>query len=104
MLRKGEPLERYYAAYYLGLARVRSAAMIFASVRDQEDAPFPVRAICAASLVRCGHPGSVVGLEKTLTSLTGRAKADLVALVGRAVEDTIPLMLECTNVNAGRFV
>jgi hypothetical protein len=104
MLRSGEPLERYYAAYFLGLARVRSAALIFASVRDQEDAPFPVRAICAASLVRCGHPGSVVGLEKSLMSLTGRSKADLVALVGRAVEDTIPLMLECTNINAGRFV
>jgi hypothetical protein len=104
MLREGRPQERYCGAHYLGLARVRSAALVFASVRDQEDAPYPLRALCGASLVRRGHPEAFAGLERLLRGAGGRREAVLLLHLCRAVEDAIPLMLECADVNVGRFV
>ncbi len=104
MLRDGDPRERYVAAHYLALARVRSAAQVFASVVDQVEAPYVLRGLCAASLVRRGHPAGMSGVRKLLQAATGRAQADLTALLCRAVEDTIPLMIECADVDVGRFV
>jgi hypothetical protein len=103
-LRAGRPEERYYAAMNLGLARARSAALLFSSVRDQEEAPYMLRALCGASLIRCGQPDAFVRLDKLLTSSDLRVRTEVVRQVCRAVEDTIPLMLKCTNVNGGRFV
>ena len=104
MVRQGAPRERYQSACYLALARARSAALLFASTRDQQDAPYMLRGLCAASLVRRGHPAAMGGWEKLLKAVTGRIKADMLTHLCRAVEDTIPLMLECADMNVGRFV
>jgi HEAT repeat protein len=103
MLRGGEPRERYYGAQYLALARVRSAVLLFASVADQVEAPYILRGFCAASLVRRGHPAGVGGLTALAASAAGRPKAELLEQLCRAVEDAIPLMLQCADVNVGRF-
>jgi hypothetical protein len=103
-LREGEPRLRYAAAHYLALARVRSAVVVFSSVRDQVEAPYVLRALCAASLVRRGHPAALTELNNVLRSVKGRQKADLLFHLCRAVEDIIPLMLQCRDVNVGRFV
>jgi hypothetical protein len=103
-LRGGPAQERYASAHYLALARVRSAAMVFSSVRDQDEAPLALRGFCAAALVRCGHPAGLAGLEAASTAFGGRFEAGFAAQLCRAVEDTIPLMLECRAVNVGRFV
>jgi len=104
MVRQGTPRERYQSTSYLALARVHSAALLFASMRDQQDAPYMLRGLCAASLVRRGHPAAMGGWQKLLKGLSGRIKADMLTHLCRAVEDTIPLMLECADVNVGRFV
>jgi hypothetical protein len=98
------PQERYCSAHYLSLARVRSAAIVFASVRDQDDAPYLLRAFCAASLLRCGHPAGPGALDMASKASGGRFEADFLIHACRAVEDVIPLMLECRDVNVGRFV
>lgn len=103
MLRDGKGRERYLAACCLTLARVKTAVPIFAGVRDS-DAPYLLRALCAASSVRRGHPGGDIWFDKVMKSVGGRVQADLVAHLCRAVEDTIPLMLQCAGVNVGRFV
>lgn len=102
-LREGDPEQRYRSASYLGLARVRSAALIFASVSDQ-DAPYMLRGLCAASLMRHGHPAGPGWFDKVLKSAGGGVKTGLLIHLSRAVEDTIPMMLECKDVNIGRFV
>jgi len=102
-LRGGQAQERYASAHYLALARVRSAAMVFSSIRDQDEAPLALRAFCAAALVRRGHPAGLAGLEMASRAFGGRFEADFAAQLCRAVEDTIPLMLECRAVNVGRF-
>jgi len=96
--------ERYCGAQYLSLARVRSAAIVFASVRDRDDAPYLLRALCAASLLRCGHPAGPGALDMASKASGGRFEADFLVHACRAIEDVIPLMLECADVNVGRFV
>ncbi len=103
MLRSGGEAERYLSAGYLGLARVWTAVLVFSSVRDQ-DVRFSLRLRCASSLTRCGHPGGLSWFEKVSDSVSGRAEGQRVLHLCRAVEDTIPLMLECRDVNVGRFV
>ncbi len=92
------------SAQYLSIARVRSAAIVFASVRDQDDAPYLLRAFCAASLLRCGHPAGPGALDIASRASGGRFEADFLIHACRAIEDTIPLMLECKAVDVGRFV
>jgi hypothetical protein len=101
-VRGGEPRDRYQAACYLALARVRSAVPVFASVRDQ-DAPYLLRAFCAGSSIRRGHPAGE-WFAKVLKSVRGRVKADVVYHLAWAVEDVTPVMLNRIDVNAGRFV
>jgi len=103
MLRNGESSERYLAGSCLGLARVWTAVLIFYSVRDQ-DVPYSLSLLCAASMVRLGHPAGVPWFRKVVQSPAGRDLAEMLVHVGRAVEDTIPLMLQCSAVNVGRFV
>ena len=103
MLREGNPQERYAAAWHLSLARVRSAVPVFASVRDQ-DLPYMLRALVAASLVRWGHTAGHLWFVKTLASTQGEQAARVMMHLSAAVEDTIPLMLDCRDVNVGRFV
>ena len=103
-LRRGQPRQRYCAAHYLALARVRSAALIFSSVRDQVEAPYVLRVLCAASLLRRGHPSGLAALNKLGEGAVGRIEAELLTHVCRAIEDTIPVMLQCRDVNVGRFV
>ena len=103
LLREGDPQERYAAAWHLSLARVRSAVPVFASVRDQ-DLPYLLRALAAASLVRRGHNAALMWFIKVLASTQGEQAARILTHLSAAVEDTIPLMLECRDVNVGRFV
>lgn len=103
VLREGDPHERYVAAWCLSLARVRSAVPVFASVRDRE-AAYMLQALAAGSLLRRGHIGGPSWFEKVLSGIKGEAKARVVTHLSRAVEDMIPLMLKCRDVNAGRFV
>ncbi|MHC4788516.1 MAG: hypothetical protein ACYS8K_04835, partial [Planctomycetota bacterium] len=104
VLREGEPEQRYCSGWYLSLSRVRSASLILSSVRDREGGPGELRALCAASLVRHGHPAALGGARKLLDAAHGRLKADLLTHLCRAVEDTVSRMLECGDVNLGRFV
>ncbi|MCK4376186.1 MAG: hypothetical protein KAX19_12685, partial [Candidatus Brocadiae bacterium] len=104
MLRQGPARQRYAAAHYLGLARVRSAVLVLASIQDRSDAPYMLRGLCGASLIRRGYPAGPGALRRIVRSAKGRIKADLMTHLCRAVEDTIPLMLECKDVNVGRFV
>jgi hypothetical protein len=101
-VRGGEPRDRYAAAGYLALARVRTAVPVFASVRDQ-DAPYLLRALCAGSSIRRGHPANE-WFAKVLKSVRERVNADIVHHLARAVEDVMPVMLSRVDVNAGRFV
>ena len=102
-LRTGETKERYLSAHYLTFARVRSAVPTFASVRDQ-DVPAMLRAACAQGLLRSGHSGGTAWFEKALEGLSGTMHALVLVHLCRAVEDTVPLMLTCKDVNIGRFV
>ena len=95
--------ERYCSAVYLGLVRVRSAVPIFASVSDQR-APFALRSVCAGMLVRNGHRAGVGWFTRNIQHAAGLDKARLAIDFSRAVEDVIPLMLKCRDVNLGRFV
>jgi len=103
MLRAGPAGQRYVSAHYLSLARVRSAVLLFASVVDQQ-APYALRGLCAGSLIRRGHSAGPAWFRKTLPSVAGSVHARLLVHLSRAVEDTVPLMLECADVNLGRFV
>jgi hypothetical protein len=103
LLRGRQERERYCAAVYLGLARVQSATPIFASVSDQ-DAPWALRSLCAGMLVRRGHGLGMSWFSKSLPHVTGPQKARMCADLGRAVQDVVALMLECKDVNLGRFV
>jgi HEAT repeat protein len=103
MLRDGEGQERYLAASFLGLARVWTAVLIFSSTRDQ-DAPYPIRLACACALTTRGHPGSLGWFQRVADSLGGRDLALTLTYACEAVEGTIPLMLQCADVNVGRFV
>ena len=103
LLREGNPQERYAAAWHLSLARVRSAVPIFSSLRDQ-DQPYLLRALTAASLLRRGHSAGSSWFGKVLGGVEGEQEARIVTHLSAAVEDTIPLMLECRDVNVGRFV
>jgi HEAT repeat protein len=101
-VRDGEARERYQAACYLALSRARTAVPVFASVRDQ-DAPYLLRAFCAGSSIRRGHP-AIDWFAKVLKSVRDRVNADIVHHLCRAVEDVVPVMLNRIDVNAGRFV
>ncbi len=103
MLREGTPQERYACAWHLSLARVRSAVPIFSSLRDQ-DQPYLVRALAAASLLRRGHSAGTSWFGKVLGGVQGEPEARIVTHLSAAVEDTIPLMLECRDADVGRFV
>lgn len=94
---------RYCAAVYLGLARVHSALGIFASVSDQ-DVPLPLRSLCGGMLIRRGHRLGVTWFLKTGQGAHGPDGARMVLDLSRAAEDVIPLMLNCNDVNVGRFV
>jgi hypothetical protein len=87
----------------LSLARVRSAVPIFSSLRDQ-DQPYLLRALSAASLLRRGHSAGPTWFGKVLGGTGGEQEARIVTHLSAAVEETIPLMLECRDVNVGRFV
>ena len=102
-LRGGQGRQRYCSAVYLGLVRARSAVPIFASVSDQS-APFPLRSVCASMLVRHGHPGGRGWFTKNAPHAVGIDRAGMAADLSRAVADVIPLMLQCKDVNLGRFV
>jgi len=104
LLRHGSPKERYLSGCYLGLARVRSAAMPLAGTRDQPDAPYLLRGLCAALLLPQGLPTAMAGWAKLLKGVTGRVKADMLTYLCRGVEDTILLMNYCADVDVGRFV
>ncbi len=77
--------------------------LVFSSVRDQ-DVPLSVQLICASSLVEQGHPGGLAWFEKVADSVRGVGQARRVLYMGRAVENVVPLMLNCNAVNVGRFV
>lgn len=102
-LRTGNPSESYLAAWYLSLARVRSAVPVFASVRDQE-VPYILQALASGSLLRRGHSGGPSWFGKVMGGISGEVKARVLTHLSAAVEDTIPLMLQCNDVNVGRFV
>jgi HEAT repeat protein len=103
LLRHGQPKERYCSAHYLALARVRSATPTLSSARDQEG-PYMLKGLCGACLVRCGHLRGLAWFEQVLKSATGIVKAHLLTHLCAAVEDIVPLMIECRDVNVGRFV
>jgi len=103
VVRNGSAEQQYRSANYLSLSRARSSVPVFASVRDR-DGPYMLRALCAGSLLRRGHPGGPAWFEEALSSASGGAKAGLLIHLSRAVEDTVPAMLECNDVNVGRFV
>ena len=94
---------RYCSAVYLGLARVHSALPIFAGVSDR-DAPFPLRSLCAGMLILGGHRQGVSWFTKIGPHARGADVARIVTDFGRAVEHMMPLMLDCKDVNLGRFV
>jgi len=102
-LRERQRRERYCSAVYLGLARVHSAMPIFSGVSDR-DAPFPLRSLCAGMLVRGGQRQGMLWFSKMGTHAGQADKTRAAIDAGRAVADVIPLMLDCTNVNLGRFV
>ncbi len=103
VLRNGSAAQQYCSAYYLALSRARTAALVFAGVRDR-DIPHMLKALCAASLLRQGHPGGTTWFDEALPSAPGSAKAGLLIHLSRAVEDTVPAMLECADANIGRFL
>jgi len=103
LLRSGRPKERYCSVQYLSLARVRSAIPTLASVRDQ-DVPALLRGLCGATLVRHGYGRGLTWFHKALESTGSQMDARFLALLCRAIEDIIPLMLNCRDVNVGRFV
>ncbi len=102
-LRGGQERERYCAAGYLGMARVQSAAPVFASISDR-DVPWSLRSLCGGMLVRCGHRQGMSWFAKNIGHSTNAQEARMAVDLSRAVEDVIPLMLECKDVNLGRFV
>jgi HEAT repeat protein len=104
MLREGEDKQRYLAATYLGLSRVQSAVPVFASVADQVDSPWQLRALCAGMMVRRGHRQSTNWFLKHAQHGTPAMKAETAINFGQAYEDILPMMLQCKNVNCGRFV
>jgi len=103
MLRAGKGKAGYYSALYLGLARVWSATATLAAVSDR-DAHYLVRGLCASMLVRRGHGGGLNWFRKVLQGRSGLVRTRLSIEMVRAVEDTLRLMLECRDVNVGRFV
>jgi len=103
VVRNGSAEQQYRSANYLSLSRARSSVPVFASVRDR-DGPYMLRALCAGSLLRRGHPGGPSWFEEALSSASGGARAGVLIHLSRAVEDTVPAMLECNDVNVGRFV
>ena len=94
---------RYCSAVYLGLARVHSALPIFAGVSDR-DTVFPLRSLSAGMLIRGGHRQGVSWFTKVGPHARGADGARIVTDFGRAVEQMMPLMLDCKDVNLGRFV
>jgi HEAT repeat protein len=102
LLRNGAVEARHIVAHYLSIARVRSAAPVFASVQEHA-LPMPTRMLCAASALRRGR--SPLGwMNKVLKGMPGADCAAGMTYFSRAVEDSIALMLRCTDVNVGRFV
>jgi HEAT repeat protein len=103
MLRGEDFPAQYLSSCYLDLARVWSAVLIFSSVRDQ-DVPYALSLVCSRALVHRGHPAGLSWFQKAGKSVAGRPEARMMTQMGKAVEDTIPLMLKCNDVNVGRFV
>jgi len=81
----------------------RRAIPTLASVRDQ-DVPALLRGLCGATLVRHGYGRGLTWFHKALESTGSQMDARFLALLCRAIEDIIPLMLNCRDVNVGRFV
>jgi hypothetical protein len=104
LLRNGKTRERRMAAHYLGLARVQSAVPVFASVSDQPEVPWKLRALCAGMAVRRGLGQGVAWFAKNAEQRHLQERARVAEQYGRAVEDIVPLMLGCKAVNIGRFV
>jgi len=96
--------ERSCSAIYLGLGRVRSAVPMFAGLSDQSEAAFPLRSFSAGMLLCHGHREGPGWFAKNARQCSGPDTARMAVAFGRAIECTIPLMLECKNVNLGRFV
>jgi hypothetical protein len=103
VLRHGGARDRYLSAHYLSAARARSAVQIFSGLRDA-DAPYMLRGLCAASLIRRGHSAGLGWFEKVLGAVSGSVQANLLLCLCRGVQDTLDLMAECRDVNVGRFV
>jgi len=103
LLRSGTAEERYLSASYLGLARVWTATLMYSSVRGQGSS-YSLQLLCSANLVRRGHSDGLLWFEKIARSVSGRAQAERVTHMGLAIQDVIPVMLQCQEVNAGRFV
>lgn len=104
MLRVGNAEERRCATLYLGLARVPSALPVWASTSDQVELPWPLRTLNASMLVRMGHRLGMRWFNKNATQRTGGDKPPMALNLARAIEDILPLMLECDAINVGRFV
>ena len=100
---EGEERSRMFAAAYLGLARVRSAVPVFAAVSDQ-DVSLALRSLCAGMLIRRGQRTGVVWFGKLTQHALAMDSTLMVRNFARAVEDIVPLMLRCDDVNVGRFV
>ncbi len=102
-LRSGDSRQRYSAAYYLALSRAYTSTVTFASVRDQ-DVPAMLRAVCAAALVESGFTGGRVWFEKAVEAASSDLAARVTMRLCAAIENAVPLMLDCRDVNVGRFV
>lgn len=104
VLRNGAGDERYCATYYLGLARVQSALPVWASVSDQVDAEWDLRALNASMLVRHGHRLGIQWFGKNAQQRPPRQQPAMAYHLARAVSEIIPLMHRCCDINLGRFV
>lgn len=94
---------RYCSAVYLGLARVHSSVPIFAAVSDH-DVPMPLRSLCAGMLIRRGHRAGMTWFHKMAHDVRGPNGVRIANELARAMEDVVPLMLHCKDVNVGRFI
>ncbi|MFW6457745.1 MAG: hypothetical protein ACOC0A_05560, partial [Planctomycetota bacterium] len=103
-LRNGEEKVRYMATSYLGLARVHSALPVWASVSDQVEAPWELRTLNAAMLVRNGHRLGIRWFAKNAEQRPAHQKPAMATHLSRVIEEIIPLMHHCRNINLGRFV
>jgi hypothetical protein len=103
MLRSGTGTAPYYAALYLGLARVWTATSTLAAVSDR-NVSYVLQGVCAGMLARRGYSGSVKWFKKVLKGNQGIEHVFISDQLAQAAEHAGRRMLACRDVNVGRFV